>query len=549
MREAGWVSESSSALLEKRACLRVVECGSSDAMAVYDDGHAHCFACGHHFNNVEEPVSSIKRTRKGGGLIDGRFVPLVKRGLSLDTVKKFGYRVGEFKGEAVQIAPYHNAEGDEVAQKLRTPDKDFVILGDAKAVPNLLFGQQLARAGGRRIIITEGEIDAMSVAQALGLTWPVVSVPTGSKGAAKAIRAQLEFLESYDEVVFWFDNDEPGIDAAAECAALITPGKAKVVRVNGYKDANEMLQAGKVKDIVSATWEAKTYRPDGILSGDEINAENLFEHRVQGYSIPYPLLDKMIRGIRKRELTLFAAGTGVGKSTLVREIGYHLNTAHTLSSGNVFLEESWQKTAQGYIAIDNNVPLGELRANPLVLTPEQINASLDKVVRNGRTHFYNHFGSLESDNLLSKLRYMAVSLKVDFILLDHISIVVSGMESSREGERKDIDRLMTRLRALIEETGVGVLAICHLSKPEGKSHEEGGRVSLDDLRGSGTLKQIPDTIIAIERDQQGENPNEANLRVLKNREWGDLGVADTIIYNKSTGRLLAEENDSQADGF
>jgi twinkle protein len=515
-------------------------------MAVYSDGHAHCFSCGAHFNNVEDPVSVPVKARRKEGLIDGQFMALPKRGLNLDTVKKFGYRVGEYKGKAVQIAPYHNAEGDEVAQKLRFPDKDFTVLGDLKSAG--LFGQQLARTGGRRIVITEGEIDAMSVAQALGLTWPAVSVPNGAQGAAKAIRAQLEWLESYDEVVFWFDNDEPGIAAAAECAALISPGKAKIVRVNGYKDANEMLQAGKVRDIVSATWEARTYRPDGIISGEEITAENLFEQRVTGYSIPYPLLDEMLRGLRKRELILFAAGTGVGKSTLVRELGYHLNTAHTLSTGNVWLEESYQKTAQGYVAIDHNIPLGRLRANPTVLTPDQVNASLDKVVRNGRTHFYNHFGSLESDNLLSKLRYMAVSLKVDFILLDHISIVVSGMESSREGERKDIDRLMTKLRSLIEETGVGVLAICHLSKPEGKSHEEGGRVSLDDLRGSGTLKQIPDTIIALERDQQGDNPNEANLRVLKNREWGDLGLADTLVYNKETGRLLAEEIDHTA-GF
>jgi len=534
-----------SELVEKRACINP-ECGSSDAMAVYDDGHAHCFSCGKHFPDADDPVSlDVKPKKRDASLIDGTFTALNKRSIGLDTVKKFGYRVGEFKGKPVQIAPYYNAQGEEVAQKLRFPDKDFTVLGDLRSAT--LFGQQLARSGGRRIIITEGEIDAMSVAQALGLTWPVVSVPNGAQGAAKSIKAQLEWLESYEAVVFWFDNDEPGIKAAAECAALLTPGKAKIVRVQGYKDANEMLQAGKIKDIVSATWEAQTYRPDGILSGDDITPENLFEKGVKGYSIPYPELDRMIHGLRNRELVLIVAGTGVGKSTLVRELGYHLNTVHGLTTGNVFLEESWQKTAQGYIAIDNNVPLGAFRADPSILTKEQITASLDKVIRNGRTHFYNHFGSLESDNLLSKLRYMAVSLKCDSIMLDHISIVVSGMESSAEGERKDIDRLMTKLRALIEETGVGIIAICHLKKAEGKSHEEGGRVNLDDLRGSASLKQLPDTIIAVERNQQGDRPNESTLRVLKNREWGTLGPADVIEYNDQTGRLIAEA--SNTDGF
>jgi twinkle protein len=153
-------------------------------------------------------------------------------------------------------------------------------------------------------------------------------------------------------------------------------------------------------------------------------------------------------------------------------------------------------------------------------------------------YFYNHFGSLESDRLLQKMRYMVKVLGVDFIILDHISIVISGQESSSEGERKDIDRLMTNLRSLVEETGVGVIAIVHLNKPEGTAHEEGGRVTLSHLRGSGSLKQLSDAVIALERNQQSnEDPNTATIRVLKNREHGDLGVSGKARYNKTTGRF------------
>jgi twinkle protein len=224
---------------------------------------------------------------------------------------------------------------------------------------------------------------------------------------------------------------------------------------------------------------------------------------------------------------------------MAREIAYAFHGGG-LAVGCVFLEESYKKTVAGFVAIDRNVPLGDLRVNPQLVSEEDYRESLERVVHSGRIFLYNHFGSLESDNLLSKLRYFAVGLQVDFIFLDHISIAISGTESSREGERKDIDKLMTRLREMIEQTGVGVIAVCHLTKPDGTPHEEGGRVRLDHLRGSGTLKQIPDNIVAIERDQQGEDPRAGTVRVLKNREFGDVGPADDIRYNPKTGRMLPE---------
>lgn len=522
------------------------ECGSSDAFKHHSDGHGHCFSCGHHAaaaSDIPKPVGV--RGGKGGFPVSGEYVLLSKRGISEDTCRKWGYQRGEFSGRPVQIANYIR-DGSVIAQKVRFPDKDFTFLGEPKRAG--LYGMHLWRDGGRMVVITEGEIDALTVSQLQGNKWPVVSVPNGAKGAKRDLEKNLEWLEQFETVVLMFDNDEPGNEAAKECAPLFTPGKCKIARLE-LKDANEMLQAGKGTAVIDAIWGAKTYRPDGIIDGADITVELLTEAPAKGYSSGYPGLDEKLRGIRKAELTFFTAGTGIGKSTMVREIGYHLAMVEKQSIGNVFLEESYKKTAQAYVAIDRNIPLGDLRSNPALLTPVDYAESLARTVH--RMHFYNHFGSLESENLLSKLRYMAVSLKVDFILLDHISIVVSGQESSKEGERKDIDRLMTHLRSLIEETGVGVIAISHLSKAEGTSHEEGGRVTLNHLRGSGTLKQIPDSIVALERDQQGETPDEADVRVLKNREYGDLGIACRVKYDTKTGRLREQGafDESEEEAF
>lgn len=515
-------------------------CGSSDANVEYDDGHFYCFSCKKTTpapSDGEPRKAAPKVAPKGNMLQRSRFIALTKRGIEEATCRKFGYAVAEFSGQHVHVAPYHNADGVEVAQKVRFPSKDFTQLGETKVLKTLLFGAHMWRSGGKRIVITEGEIDALSVAQAMSLTWPVVSVPTGAQGAAKAIAANLEVLEQFEEVVLWFDNDDPGRAAVAECADLFTPGRLKVAHV-AEKDANETLLKRGSKAVLTAVWDAKAYRPDGIIAGGDISLDDLMVSTGTGFSTPYPDLDKKIGGIRKGELTLLTAGTGIGKSTIAREISYYLLRTHGLTIGNVYLEESIEKTAKGYIAIHNNVPLGKLRGDPTLLTREQWDEGANATIKTGRCHFYSHFGSMDSENLLGKLRYMAVSLGCDFILLDHISIVVSGMESSREGERKDIDRLVTRLRQLVENTGVGIIAISHLSKAEGKSHEEGGRVTLNDLRGSASLKQLPDTIVALERDQQGDSPDDADIRVLKCREHGEVGLAGTVTYNKATGRLL-----------
>lgn len=507
-------------------------CGSRDNLGRYDDGHGYCFGCGHYERAEGEAAT------RNDDLIWGEFRDLSKRGLREDTCRLYNYRVGRVKGRPVQIAGYYK-DGEVVAQKVRFPDKDFLVAGDGRAIGKLLFGSHLCRDGGKVLVVTEGEIDAMSVSQVQGNKWPAVSVPTGAEGAERAIRANVEWLEKFDKVIFMFDNDPAGRGAAKECAEILTPGRAYIARLP-RKDANDMLVNGEGAGIIDAIWGAKVYRPDGIIDGRDITFEDITTAIATGYETPYPHLDSYLHGIRKGELTLLTAGTGVGKSTLARELAYHFHEKHGLAIGLVFLEESYRKTVTGLVAIDNNVPLGQLRRDPSLIPEDKYRASIDKLVHSGRTYLYNHFGSLESENLLQKLRYFAVGLQVDFIFLDHISIAISGTESSREGERKDIDKLMTRLREMIEQTGVGIVAICHLTKSDGTPHEEGGRVRLDHLRGSGTLKQIPDNIVAIERDQQGDDPRLAQLRVLKNREFGEVGPCDEIRYDPKTGRMLPE---------
>lgn len=472
--------------------------------------------------------------------LQGECLAIEPRGLTDETCRLWQYQVGEDRqGNACHIANYRDAAGKLVGQKVRKAGKDFRWIGGGNPTP--LYGMWLW-GSGKSIVITEGEIDALTVSQCFDNKWPVVSIPNGAgKQTAKALVPHYEYLDRFEKIVLMFDQDEPGALAVQEAAAVLPIGKVHIA-VLPAKDANQtLLDHGKAA-VAKAYWNAKPWRPDGIIEGSELTREQLMQP-VTGYKLPYPKLDEMTGGLRKGELTLLTAGTGIGKSTWARELAVFLHETYGCKIGNVFLEESNKKTAQAYVAIDNNVPLSKLRRNPKMLPDEAWDASLARLIHN-RMWFYDHFGSLDSVNLVNKLRYLATVPEVDFAILDHISIVTSGQESSKDGERKDIDILMTRLRSLVEETGVGIIGIVHLNQPEGTPHEEGGRVTLRNLRGSGSLKQLADAVWALERNQQGESPTEAAIRVLKGREVGETGPADTLVYHRDTGRLLLREGDA-----
>jgi twinkle protein len=474
-------------------------------------------------------------------LLDINYLPLNKRMINEETCRFFKYGVATYNGNPVQVATYCDPAGNPVAQKVRFPNKDFLILGDAKSMG--LYGSHLWRDGGKRVTLTEGEIDCLSLSQLQGNKWPVVSIPNGASNAAKAIKNNLEWLEKFEEVVIMFDQDDAGRKAAKEAALLLSPGKAKIASLP-LKDANDMLVAGKGKELMDATWSAKTFRPDGIIPGTElwdaiINAPNI-------EAIPYPWegVNKMTMGMRQRELITLCSGTGIGKSSVCRELAHWL-IAQGQTVGYIALEESIRRTALGLMGIAMNKPL---HISMDGITEKDMKNAYQQSVGCGRVYLYDHFGSIDSDNLLSRIRYMVRGMGCNWIFLDHLSIVVSGMGEG--DERRLIDNTMTSLRSLVEELGCGLILVSHLKRPEGKGHEEGAQTSLSQLRGSAAIAQLSDFCIGLERNQQDpESKDVTQMRVLKNRFTGETGLATALHYNRDTGRLSEVPLPAQGQEF
>lgn len=533
------------------------KCDSSDAAAEYDDGSMFCYSCkqytppgGTRDEDDDEPVA-----RKSWGQLSMQEVfalPIATgipdRGLNELVCREYEVRVEFDMGTREPVAYYYPVtKGGKITGFKKRPvkEKTFVSIGDTKN-PDL-FGQFRAGSGGKMIVLTEGEYDAMAATQMLkelGKNYRVVSLPHG--GNVKDLKTNLEWLEEFETIVLNFDNDKVGEETVQKAVDLFTPGKVKVMKLP-TKDANDLLLNGRPIEYLKALNSAGVYKPDGIVNlADSWDA--MFKDE-DAESVPYPWdgLNEMLYGLRPREIVTLTSGSGMGKSAVTRELEHHLLNVTEDKIGILALEESVGRTSWGIVSVEANLNLS-IREERRGVPTEDIKRWFDATIGTGRFETLDHFGSTGADSLLARVRYMIKALDCKWIILDHLSIVVSAMEDIGD-ERKTIDTIMTRLRQLTEETGAGLILVSHLRRVTGdKGHEQGHEVSLAHLRGSQSIAQLSDSVVALERNQQADNPKEANLtrvRVLKNRYAGIVGICTYLYYDHDTGRLREIRKDER----
>ncbi len=501
-------------------------CGSSDANAVYTDGHKYCFSC--HTHTPAEGINLISQSRTMNDVnFRGEAQALHRRRISEKTCKFFRiYRDG-----ATLRFPYHTSDGVLAGFKIKKKPKIFTYEGIST---NTLFGQHLFPNAGKRIVVTEGELDAASCYEAMS-GWPMVSVPHGAAGAKKDCQKQIPLFQGYQEIVLFFDNDEAGRKAAEETASVLPVGKVKIARMENYKDPSEALQADDADAVRKAIWEAKPWRPDGIIEGKALQSLVTTPTPPADHDYPFKGLQDKLHGIRYQELTTVTSGSGQGKSTFCRQLATDLLSKGE-KVGYLALEESNRRTALGLMstAVGKNLHLGEYGT-------EELTSAFERTIADWHLYLFDGFGSFDPDVIYNRIEYLASGLECRVIFLDHLSILLSGLDGD---ERRMIDTTMTRLRSLVERTGISLFLVSHLrrSNNDRTSHEEGGRVSLSQLRGSAGIAQLSDQVIALERNQQSDDERDiATIRIIKNRYSGETGFAGKIKFDLTTSRFTEYE--------
>jgi len=452
------------------------------------------------------------------------------RGISGSTREFFGVKVAydEATGEPDKVA-YPLGEG---LWKVRKLPKSFYSVGKGS---HKLFGLPLCKGRGT-LLITGGEEDAMAARDMFLSSAPrnipdIVSLPDGEQ-SLKAISDELSFIQGYDKIIICLDMDEPGREGAAKLSSLLSSPKVVVAELP-CKDANDCLLEGKGAEFIRSLNQAKPHKPSGIIRGSELWDEVRTPINRAAVLYPWVGLNRLSYGIRVPELVTISAGSGLGKSLLCKEILFHILSTTPYGLGVISLEESVKRAATGLMSIHANKPLHLVEEDE-----ESLRLHYDAVLGGGRVSFFDNFGTTDIDSILVVIRHMALVEGAKFILLDHVSIMVSSGEQS--DERKEIDRIMTKLREIVQQLDISLFLVSHLRRPQGVGHEDGARVSLSQLRGSASIAQLSDMVIGLERDGQSEDEvdrNTTTVRVIKNRYSGLCGVACELLYDKDTGRL------------
>ena len=521
------------------------QCGSSDAMQIYEDGSSFCFSCQEFFSKKQIEDSGFEKidTKE----VEAKSIKVTKNQI-LDEIKEYPIRGFKERKITKTIAAFYDVhvtygqDGFIDAHyypypkgfKERKLPKDFHWIGKAGG----LFGQDKFQGGGKRLIICEGEIDTMSVAQAnydkYKRMYPVVGI--SSSTATKEILKEREWIRSFNEVVLCFDEDDAGKEALDEAIKIVGMDKARIMHLP-KSDANETYLEKGSHVLMQCVWDAQPYVPPGIIGKEQL-WEQLVEYNDKP-SFPYPdcvggLNDKL-KGMRDGEITLFISGTGAGKSTLIREIILHVLETSDEKVGIVSLEESPAETARKL----SGMVLNKNPANEEIPL-EELKEGFDRVFGEDRVILLNHGLELSDNSIIEQLEYMALS-GCRKLFIDHITILVSEGIDHYEGNEAQ-DRIMNQFARLAKRYPIWIGLVSHLRKVmTGRTaFEKGAMPTVDDIRGSGSVKQISFDIVAFTRDMTAESElkrNTIKMAVLKSRFTGLTGPTKSSFYTHETGRL------------
>lgn len=524
-------------------------CGSSDANSVYDNGTTYCFSC-RAYGKVDGETRATSYTKKYNSMIpELDYRELSSRKISKEIAKRFSYGFTvDANGNSCQGATYYNNDGLAVAMKLRYPKdsdgkKSFKFIGDPKSVN--LFGKQLWSSSGKYITITEGEIDALSVAQAFDGKYPVVSIPNGAQAAKKSIAKELEWLNSFDKVYLWFDNDEQGRKALEECIPLFPAGKVKVIQHPTYKDASDVLVEGGIKEVVNTFYNAKDYRPDGIVTVEEL--EDLVLKPVEyGLSWCFEGLTKLTYGRRLGEVHLLGAGVSIGKTDFImNQIAYDIT--HNIKCGTFMLEQNVVETLKRVAGKLDGKHYHLPNDDGKLYDIEQLKTTVRSIKEAGNLFMYDNFGSIDWEVIKDKIRVMAHNFGVTTFYIDNLT----ALTAHAQDERRFIDSFMEEACTLAQELDVWILIVSHLNSPKkGASHEEGGKVLPNQFTGSRSIMRWAFYMYGLERNAQATTEAERSkvvFRFIKDRYSGtSTGKTISLRYDSSSGLLreVDEEFDS-----
>lgn len=529
-------------------------------MTEYDDGSTYCFSAnhqgrrdtqqkGHHYRGEEvEPDMT-----EFNDVAELPSAALAKRGIGEAAAERYGVKV-EYDPATGEEAKYYFPlfkDGQLVGYQsklAREPGSrqkgDVFRVGVTKGV--LPFGSHVAGSSGKAIIVVEGAEDCLAAQELLdrvGRKYRVVST-LGTDGWKRT----LEYFAGFQQVIIAYDQDSAGRHAASEFAAALKPGQGKIARWSGdEEDPNALLLSDGEQLFIDAIFKAEPYRPDGIVTGETVWSR--MASYVEPAFVPLPeqwaTLAERMGGIREAEITMLTGGSSSGKTAYTRALKAHILANTNWKIGEVELEERGEKTWRGVM----ESTMGKAWK---LASPDERRRAFEQTYGTGRILTLDHRSQYgKGQSLVAKFKHLHYGFGCKALFLDHVTLAVNefGDGSGLQAQ----DQMMNELLELVESTGVHLFLISHLRKAPGgsKSFEEGAVPTMDDLKGSGSLKQISFNILGISRNLMHDDEYQRNvsqIHLLKCRETGQTGRCDRLFWDNELRQLVPAREEQQEEG-
>ncbi len=452
-----------------------------------------------------------------------------KRNISKATIDYVGVK----ENNNCVVFEYRNELGEHLANKYRKTKKSEgpKMWFEKGTNVNTLFNMDKINIS-EPLLITEGEFDCLSAIES-GFK-NTVSIPSGVNGTNEWITSNWTFIEQFEEIIIWFDNDEAGIKGAREVFNRLPNSSVKIVRCEVANDINELLHKYGKLAVLKQIEKASTPVLEGVATLDMIEDFDVHEAETLKTGIEY--IDDKLIGMVFGSLNVLSGKNGSGKSTILNQIyiaeaiaqGYKTFLfSGELISGNV---KYWLLQT-----LANEDQFAEYTAKDGHKYKKVTIQSKEKIVNDMKDRFFLY----DSDDyrieaIIEKMTILAKRYGVRVFVIDNLMTIESSLKDKYEAETD----IVKKLKNFAKKYNALVHLVAH---PRKSMNDE---IEKDDVAGSANITNLADYVTTISRAKDEEVEYDAILKILKNRHTG-VNVGKKLMFDIDRKRFYSIETEKE----